>query len=315
MGPYATPNILSAMAVAERHGYVLPQHTAVIAPLLTYECQFPAWSIGPTPNEFVPNQLFDAVATPAQRRRSGSRSSTNQNGSTDFVSYGVAGRRQDPGVVSIAEERGLEVVAEIRYPPTTTDWAPIADAGPGRRARPRHQQRPRRRPGQPAQAMEQLDYQPPLMFSLFPAPGPPLGARRAGRGPAVGLALRAERARRCGPPAPRSQAIVEEFESTRDGGQGLPYTDVRDAGGGVVERLGDPRRRRRRPRATSTSRRSATRCTARRGHDVQRPARPSTRPANNFWPTDQLHQADPERRVGRWSGRTTGRRRSSRAAS
>ncbi|HET9457186.1 MAG TPA: ABC transporter substrate-binding protein, partial [Candidatus Limnocylindrales bacterium] len=46
MGPYATPNILSAMAVAERYGYVLPQHTAVIAPLMTYECQFPAWSIG-----------------------------------------------------------------------------------------------------------------------------------------------------------------------------------------------------------------------------------------------------------------------------
>src|SRR5688572_21514529 len=60
MGPYATPNIISAMAVAERHGYVLPQHTAVLAPAMTYECQFPAWSIGPTPNEFVPNQLFDA---------------------------------------------------------------------------------------------------------------------------------------------------------------------------------------------------------------------------------------------------------------
>ncbi len=72
IGPYATPNILSAMAVAERHGYVMPQHTAVLAPQLTYDCQFPAWSIGPTPNEFIPNQLFDAVATPARRRRSGS---------------------------------------------------------------------------------------------------------------------------------------------------------------------------------------------------------------------------------------------------
>ena len=42
MGPYGTPNILPAMAVAERHGYVLPQHTAVIAPLLGYDCQFPS---------------------------------------------------------------------------------------------------------------------------------------------------------------------------------------------------------------------------------------------------------------------------------
>ena len=73
IGPYATPNILSAVAVAERHGYVMPQHTAVIAPLLTYECQFPAWSIGPDPNEYVPNQLFDAVESlpnPRSRWRS-----------------------------------------------------------------------------------------------------------------------------------------------------------------------------------------------------------------------------------------------------
>jgi branched-chain amino acid transport system substrate-binding protein len=55
IGPYATPNILAAMAVAERHNYVLPQHTAVLAPQLTYNCQFPAWSIGPTPNQYVPN--------------------------------------------------------------------------------------------------------------------------------------------------------------------------------------------------------------------------------------------------------------------
>ena len=30
IGPYATPNILSAMAVAERHNFVMPQHTAVL---------------------------------------------------------------------------------------------------------------------------------------------------------------------------------------------------------------------------------------------------------------------------------------------
>ena len=63
IGPYATPNILSAMAVAARHNYVMPQHTAVLAPQLTYPCQFPAWSIGPTPNQFIPNLLFDALAT------------------------------------------------------------------------------------------------------------------------------------------------------------------------------------------------------------------------------------------------------------
>ena len=61
MGPYATPNIQAAIPIAERHGFVIPQHTAVLAPTLNYSCQFPAWSIGYTPNEFIPNQLADAM--------------------------------------------------------------------------------------------------------------------------------------------------------------------------------------------------------------------------------------------------------------
>jgi branched-chain amino acid transport system substrate-binding protein len=174
IGPYATPNILSAMAVAQRHGYTMPQHTSVLAPLMTYRCQFPGWSIGPKPNEFVPNQLFDAVAglpTPPAKVAI----VTNQNGSTDFVSYGSDADRT--GAVSIARQRGLDVVAEIRYPPATTDWAPIAaqirDAAPdlvvnnGLGVDPVNL----------LQAMAQLNYKPPLMFSLFPAPGPPACCR------------------------------------------------------------------------------------------------------------------------------------------
>jgi branched-chain amino acid transport system substrate-binding protein len=172
MGPYATPNILSAMAVAARHGYTLPQHTAVIAPLMTYACQFPAWSIGPKPNEFVPNQLFDAVATLPNPPKKVAIV-TNQNGSTDFVSYGSGSDKT--GMVSIAKQRGLDVVLEKRYPPTTTEWAPLAtqirDAKPdlvindGLGVDPVNL----------AQAMEQLNYRPPMMFSLFPSPGPLLG--------------------------------------------------------------------------------------------------------------------------------------------
>jgi branched-chain amino acid transport system substrate-binding protein len=179
MGPYATPNILSAMAVAARHGYVLPQHTAVIAPQLTYECQFPAWSIGPKPNEYVPNQLFDAVASlPTAPKRVAIV--TNRNGSTDFVSYGAGDNKN--GMVSIAKQRGLNVVLELRYPPTTTDWAPLAaqirDARPdlvvndGLGVDPVNL----------LQAMAQLNYKPPMMFSLFPAPGPPLGLGATAQG-------------------------------------------------------------------------------------------------------------------------------------
>jgi branched-chain amino acid transport system substrate-binding protein len=179
IGPYATPNILSAMAVAQRHGFTLPQHTSVLAPLMTYDCQFPGWSIGPKPNEFVPNQLFDAVAS-LPNPPGKVAILTNQNGSTDFVSYGSDADRT--GAVSIAKQRGLNVVAEIRYPPTTTDWAPIAlqvrNAAPdlvvnnGIGVDPVNL----------LQAMTQLGYKPPLMFSLFPAPGPPLGLGAASDG-------------------------------------------------------------------------------------------------------------------------------------
>jgi branched-chain amino acid transport system substrate-binding protein len=170
MGPYATPNILSAMAVAERHGYVLPQHTSVLAPLMKYPCQFPGWSHGFAPNEFVPGQLFDAVAS-LPRPPKKIAILTNQNGSTDFVSYGAGDSKK--GFVSIARDRGLEVVADIKYPPgAATSWAPLAtqvrDAKPdlvinsGLGIDPVNL----------LQAMAQLDYSPPLMFSLFPSPGP-----------------------------------------------------------------------------------------------------------------------------------------------
>ena len=174
MGPYATPNIISAMAVAERHGYVLPQHTAVLAPAMTYECQFPAWSIGPTPNEFVPNQLYDAFES-MENPPATLAIVTNQGGSTDFIAHGSPDVEDDPSAVTIAEERGMEVVADIGYPPGTAEWGAIAaqirDANPDAVMM--------NSLGVESvgliEAMEQLDYQPPIMFSLFPAPGPLLG--------------------------------------------------------------------------------------------------------------------------------------------
>jgi branched-chain amino acid transport system substrate-binding protein len=179
MGPYATPNILAAMAVAQQHEYVLPQHTAVLAPLLTYGCQFPAWSIGPTPNSFIPGQLFDAVATlPTPPKRIAVL--TNQSGSAAFVSDGYGTDKS--GVLSIARKRGLKVVVDVHYAPTITDWAPIAaqvrsadpdliiDDGLGSDA------------VKLLQALKRLNYRPKKMFALFPSPGPllALGAEAEG---------------------------------------------------------------------------------------------------------------------------------------
>src|SRR6185503_5049460 len=123
MGPYATPNILAAMAVAERHSYVLPQHTAVLAPQLTYPCQFPAWSIGPTPNQFVPTLLFDAVASlPRPPKRIAVL--TSQSGSAAFVTDGLGNDKT--GVLTTAKARGLQVVLDRHYAPGTSDWSGMA---------------------------------------------------------------------------------------------------------------------------------------------------------------------------------------------
>jgi branched-chain amino acid transport system substrate-binding protein len=219
IGPYATPNILSAMAVAARHGYTMPQHTAVIAPLMTYNCQFPAWSIGPKPNDYVPNQLFDAVASmPSPPKRVAIL--TNQNGSTDFVSYGAEGDKT--GMVSIAKERGLNVVLEAKYPPTTTNWASLAT---------------RVRDAKPdlvvndglgvdpvglLQAMKQLRYKPPMMFSLFPAPGPLLGLGDTAQG-LLSVTIFEPNKPTLDKLGTTANTIVDEFK-TRATQAKLPYT-------------------------------------------------------------------------------------------
>jgi branched-chain amino acid transport system substrate-binding protein len=221
MGPYGTPNILPAMAVAERHGFVLPQHTAVIAPLLTYSCQFPAWSIGTTPNEYVPSLVLDALATLPNPPKT-IAIVANQNGSTAFVANGIADDPNDPDVRKVAEARGLTVVADIPYPPTTTDWAPIAT---------------QIRDANPdfvfnsaigvdtvnlIAAMEQLGYRPPSLFSLFPAPGPLLGVGDPAQG-VLSVSLFEATDAAVAAAGPEVQAIVEEYEAAATA-QGLPYT-------------------------------------------------------------------------------------------
>lgn len=179
IGPYATPNILAAMAVAERHGKVLPHHTAVLRPSLTYECQFPGWSIGANPNRFIPEQIFEALDTLPNPPETVAIL-TVQNGSAAFVTNGF---QDDPtGVPTIAEEYGVEVVLNEQYPIGTTDWTNLAQAV--RDANPDlliSNSLGVDTVGQ-LNAMKQLGYKPPMTFSLFPAPGPLLGLGADGEG-------------------------------------------------------------------------------------------------------------------------------------
>jgi hypothetical protein len=72
MGPYATGAILSAMGVAQRYNKVLVHHTFGIPSLAKYDMQFPAWSLGPDPQNTVSELAVrhaGAVAQAAQDHR------------------------------------------------------------------------------------------------------------------------------------------------------------------------------------------------------------------------------------------------------
>jgi len=221
IGPYATPNILAAMPVAERHGYVLPQHTSVLAPAMTYACQFPGWSIGPEPNVFIPNQLADALDS-----LGGSVSTvglvTNEGGSTSFVSYGPADNPDVPATDTILPERGYEIVADISYPIGNTEWGSVAtdlqNADPdivvvnglGLEA------------NGLIEAMDQLGFDPPMVFALFPAPGAVLSLGDLTDG-VVSVSIFEPNEPILAEMDPEAREITEEF-AARVEEAGLPYT-------------------------------------------------------------------------------------------
>ena len=220
MGPYATPWILQAQPVAERHGFVLPVHTSVLAPAMTYQCQFPAWSIGPEPIVFIPNQVADALDSLGDIRTVALV--TNSSGSTAFVSHGVPDVAGSRGALHVFPERGYQVVADETYPPGNTEWGPIAVAirtadpdfvmvnGLGIEA------------NGLIDAMSQLDYSPRMIFALFPAPGAVLAMGEAAEGMLSVSMFEPNEPILAGLPE-EVREIIAEFEA-RAAAAGLPYT-------------------------------------------------------------------------------------------
>jgi len=110
----------------------------------------------------------------------------------------------------------------VRYPPATTDWAPIAaqvrDAKPdlvindGLGVDPVNL----------LQAMAQLNYKPPMMFSLFPAPGPPLGLGAKADG-LLSVSIFEPNKATLDKLGPKATEIVNDFK-TRAAAAKLPYT-------------------------------------------------------------------------------------------
>lgn len=162
MGPYATGAILSAMGVAQRYNKMLIHHTFGIPSLAKYDMHFPAWSLGPDPGTTVPNTLFDALAA-APKPPKTIAVVTSKFPSVHFMSLGAR---------EVAKKRGLQEVLFLEWEFGNRDFGPIAarvkDAKPdlvfvgdiGLEG------------NMLLEAMKKLDYEPPLHFHLYPAPGP-----------------------------------------------------------------------------------------------------------------------------------------------
>ena len=162
MGPYATGAILSAMGVAQRYNKVLIHHTFGIPSMAKYDMQFPAWSLGPNPQDTVSNSLFNMLQASSKPPKT-IAIVTSKFPSIHFMSLG--GRE-------VAKKRGLKEVLFLEWDFGNRDFGPIAarvkDAKPdllwiGDIALEGNML---------LDAMKKIDYVPPIHFHLYPAPGP-----------------------------------------------------------------------------------------------------------------------------------------------
>jgi branched-chain amino acid transport system substrate-binding protein len=141
---------------------VLVHHTFGIPSLAKYDMQFPAWSLGPDPQNTVSNSLFDMLQT-APKPPKTIAIVTSKFPSIHFMSLG--GRE-------VAKKRGLQEVLFLEWDFGNRDFGPIAarvkDANPdlvwigdiGLEG------------NMLLDAMKKIDYTPPLHFHMYPAPGP-----------------------------------------------------------------------------------------------------------------------------------------------
>jgi ABC-type branched-subunit amino acid transport system substrate-binding protein len=162
MGPYATPNILSAMGVAQRYDKVLVHHTFGIPSLAKYDRSFPAWQLGAEPGTTVPNTVFDALAASSKPPKTVAFV-TSKFPPLHFMTLGAR---------EVAKKRGLTEVLFLEWEFGNRDFGPIA-------ARVKDVKPDLVWMGDIAlegnmllDAMKKIDYTPPNHFHTYPAPGP-----------------------------------------------------------------------------------------------------------------------------------------------
>jgi len=162
IGPYATPNIVSAMGVAQRYGKVLVHHTMGIPSLAKYDMQFPAWSVGPTPEATVPNTVLDALAATPRAPK------TIAIVTSKFPSVYLMSK----GAQEVAKKRGLQEVLFLEWEFGNRDYGPIANRVKDAKADFVWVGAIGLEGNELLDAMKKIDYTPPLHFYMYPSPGP-----------------------------------------------------------------------------------------------------------------------------------------------
>jgi ABC-type branched-subunit amino acid transport system substrate-binding protein len=162
MGPYGTANILSAMSVAQRYNKILLHNSFGTPKQAKYEMQFSTSGGGFDIETVWPNMVFDAVAS-APKAPKTIAIVTSKFPSLHFISLGAR---------EVAKKRGLTEVLFLEYEFGNRDFGPIAS---------------RIKDARPdfiwfgaggidpvliLDSMKKIDYQPPMHFYMFPAPGP-----------------------------------------------------------------------------------------------------------------------------------------------
>ena len=162
IGPYATPNIVSAMGVAQRYGKVLVHHTMGIPSLAKYDMQFPAWSVGPNPETTVPNTVFDALAATPKAPK------TIAIVTSKFPSVYLMSK----GAQEVARKRGLKELLFLEWDFGNRDYGPIANRVKDAKADFVWVGAIGLEGNELLDAMKKIDYTPPLHFYMYPSPGP-----------------------------------------------------------------------------------------------------------------------------------------------
>jgi len=162
IGPYATGSILSAMAVAERHGKLLIHNTFGIPKLAKYAMQFPLYQFGYNAEQTFPTRLFEGLAASGAPIKT-IAIVTSKFPSVHFLSVGAR---------AVAKQRGLTELLYLEFEFGNRDFGAIAarvrDANPdllwmggiGMES------------NMLLEALKKLNYTPKNHFHLYPAPAP-----------------------------------------------------------------------------------------------------------------------------------------------